>query len=111
MLLRFLALMRAILAISRLARDPKWNRQPQDRSSQTAPGVPYASVYLRRVRVNWAHSNRKAKSRVENYCSRSRFAGSTCRTRLTGPATESKAVSSKVNATATSTKGSCAEAW
>jgi hypothetical protein len=61
MLLRFLALMRAILAISRLVRDPKWNRQPQDRSSQTEPGVLYASVYLRRVLVNWAHSNRKAK--------------------------------------------------
>jgi hypothetical protein len=48
---------------------------------------------------------------VENYCSRSRFAGSMYRTRLTGLATESVPVSSKVNTTAASTNGSCAEAW
>jgi hypothetical protein len=48
---------------------------------------------------------------LESYCSRSRIAGSACRTRRTGPATESDPVSSKVNATAASTNGSCAEAW
>src|SRR6266446_1130085 len=47
----------------------------------------------------------------ENYCSRSRVAGSACRTRLTGPATESDPVSTGVNTTAASTNGSCAEAW
>src|SRR5882762_2569568 len=53
----------------------------------------------------------RAISVKENYCSRSRVAGSACRTRLTGPATESDPVSTVVNATAASTKGSCAEAW
>jgi hypothetical protein len=49
--------------------------------------------------------------RLENYSSRSRFAGSMCRARLTGPATESDPVCSTVNATEASTNGSCAEAW
>ena len=48
---------------------------------------------------------------LEHYCSRSTFAGSMFRARLTGPATERDPVSSKVNATAASTNGSCAVAW
>lgn len=47
----------------------------------------------------------------ENYCSRSRFAGSTCRTRVTGPTIESDPVSTVVNTTEAITSGSWAEAW
>jgi hypothetical protein len=45
------------------------------------------------------------------YCSLSNSAGSMCRARFTGPATESRPVSAMVNITAPSTNGSCAEAW
>ena len=48
---------------------------------------------------------------LENYCSRSTFAGSMRRARRTGPATESEPVSSIVSATAAITNGSCAVAW
>jgi hypothetical protein len=48
---------------------------------------------------------------LETYCSRSKIAGSTCRARLTGPATETDPVSSTVHATAASTNGSWADAW
>jgi hypothetical protein len=50
-------------------------------------------------------------ARRETYCSRSRVAGSMRRARRTGPATDSEPVSTMVKATATRTKGSCAEAW
>jgi transposase-like protein len=54
----------------------------------------------------------RAEARVTQcYCSLSNSAGSMCRARFTGPATESRPVSAMVNITAPSTNGSCAEAW
>ena len=46
----FLALMRAVLRISRArsARDRKWNGQPQDPGFQTEPGAPFAEGEERR---------------------------------------------------------------